>query len=237
MGAHERRHKRQLDLIPNVFYHQPVVIIGCGAIGRQVALQLASAGVSCITIIDDDTVSEHNLSNQGFKEADLDKPKVVVTKDDIMAINSKAHVSAINERFNKSTLSVLRKHEADLSTVFCCVDSITTRKEIFELLKEDTEVFIDGRMSAESMRIISVFTEEREDKIDSKAEFYESTLFEASEAQGGRCTARSTIYCANVAAGMMVSQYTKIIRGRLPKGFMPERDFCLNLLANVIEHL
>lgn len=35
-------------------------------------------------------------------------------------------------------------------------------------------------------------------------EHYPTTLFQQSEAQTGRCTARSTIYAANIAAGLML---------------------------------
>ena len=55
---------------------------------------------------------------------------------------------------------------------------------------------------------------------------YPTTLFEPSEAQAGQCTARSTIYTANIAAGLMLHQFTRWLRG-LPV----ERDLTLNLLA------
>ena len=52
------------------------------------------------------------------------------------------------------------------------------------------------------------------------------TLFAQSEAQPGRCTSHSTIYCASIAAGLMVHQFTRWLRG-LPV----DRDVSLNLLA------
>ena len=42
----------------------------------------------------------------------------------------------------------------------------------------------------------------------------------------GSCTARSTVYTASIAAGLMLGQFTKWLRG-LPL----ERDLSLNLLA------
>ena len=42
----------------------------------------------------------------------------------------------------------------------------------------------------------------------------------------GSCTAKTTIYCANVAAGLMLAQFTKWLRG-LPI----EPDIALNLLS------
>ena len=57
-------------------------------------------------------------------------------------------------------------------------------------------------------------------------DYYSTTLFAQSEAQAGRCTARSTIYAAGIAAGLMVHQFTRWLRG------MPvDRDTSLNLLA------
>jgi sulfur carrier protein ThiS adenylyltransferase len=55
---------------------------------------------------------------------------------------------------------------------------------------------------------------------------YASTLFPEAEAQVGRCTAQSTIYAASIAAGLMVHQFTRWLRG-LPV----EPDATLNLLA------
>jgi molybdopterin-synthase adenylyltransferase len=55
---------------------------------------------------------------------------------------------------------------------------------------------------------------------------YPTTLFAQTEAQPGRCTARSTIYAANIAAGLMVHQFTRWLRG-IPV----EPETSLNLLA------
>ena len=57
-------------------------------------------------------------------------------------------------------------------------------------------------------------------------EHYPTTLFAQAEAQPGRCTARSTIYAANVAAGLMIHQFTRWLRG-IPV----DRELSLNLLA------
>ena len=56
---------------------------------------------------------------------------------------------------------------------------------------------------------------------------YPSTLFSAGEAHAGACTAKSTIYCANIAAGMMLAQFTRHLRG-LPV----DHDLQLNLLTS-----
>jgi molybdopterin-synthase adenylyltransferase len=56
---------------------------------------------------------------------------------------------------------------------------------------------------------------------------YPRTLFDASEVQHGHCTARSTIYTANIAAGLMVHQFVRSLRCQVV-----DRDFTLNLLAS-----
>ena len=56
---------------------------------------------------------------------------------------------------------------------------------------------------------------------------YPSTLFRQSEAQLGRCAARSTIYAANIAAGFMLHQFARWLR-RQPV----DPDVSLNLLAS-----
>ena len=224
----DKRHRRQLSLIPPIFYATPATIIGCGAIGRQVALQLASAGVLDLTLIDADIVTETNLSNQGYREKDIDLYKVDVCCEDIREINSQCQVHTKPEMLVDATYSRMLANKINFSTVFICVDSITARKNIYDLIKKQTQILIDGRMTAESMRIISIY----QDTIEQRNKTYEDTLFTQEEAQSGPCTARSTIYCANIAAGMMVSQYTKILRG-----FQPEPDFCVNLLGNIIEIL
>ncbi|MGA2916644.1 MAG: hypothetical protein ABSE89_11520 [Sedimentisphaerales bacterium] len=75
-------------------------------------------------------------------------------------------------------------------------------------------------MSAEVLRVITA--------CDYKSRsYYPTTLFNQSEAFVGSCTAKTTIYCANIAAGFMLSQFTKYLR-RLPI----DCDLQINLLAN-----
>ena len=56
------RFLRQRDLVSTEkLANTPVTIIGVGAIGRQVALQLAALGVMQIELIDFDEVELHNI--------------------------------------------------------------------------------------------------------------------------------------------------------------------------------
>jgi proteasome lid subunit RPN8/RPN11 len=60
-------------------------------------------------------------------------------------------------------------------------------------------------------------------------EHYPTTLFAAGDAYAGTCTAKTTIYCANIAAGFMLAQFTKHLRN-----FPVDADIQLNLLTSEI---
>ena len=104
--------------------------------------------------------------------------------------------------------------------VFCCVDSISARAAIWRSAQHRCRFWCDGRMLGETIRILSVA-----DQIG--RQHYSSTLFSQSEALVGRCTAKSTIYTANVAAGLMLHQFARWLRGQVI-----DVDVSLNLLAS-----
>ena len=75
-------------------------------------------------------------------------------------------------------------------------------------------------MLGETIRVISVSE-------DTGRSSYPTTLFRQSEAQTGACAARSTIYSASVAAGLMLHQFTRWLRNQ-----PIDTDLSLNLLAS-----
>jgi molybdopterin-synthase adenylyltransferase len=213
------RDVRQRDLVPpEALAACQAVVIGVGAIGRQVALQLAALGMPRLTLFDDDTVQVENLAAQGYWPEDLHTSKVSATVALCRRIHPTLRLKAIAERFKRSTAGRLAC-DAPL-VVFACVDSIATRKLLWESLRYQSALFVDGRMSAEVIRVLAS---------DSPATdtSYATTLFDARDAYTGSCTARATIYTAAIAAGLMVSQLTRWLR-RLPV----ETDLTLNLLSS-----
>lgn len=93
------------------------------------------------------------------------------------------------------------------------------RRLIWEAVKDKADFFADGRMSAEVLRVLATCD-------PTSRKHYPTTLFAAEEAYVGACTAKTTIYCANIAAGLMLTQFTKWLR-RLPV----DPDISLNLLT------
>jgi len=208
----KERYSRQQDIVPaDRLTECMATVIGVGAIGRQVALQLAATGVPWLQLVDFDRVEESNLASQGYGEDDLGRFKVDATSELCWKINSNLQIDPHTERFRRSQLVG--------NAVFCCVDSIEARRLIWEAVKNKATFFCDGRMSAETLRVITACDSE-------SRKHYPVTLFPADEAYVGPCTGRTTIYCANIAAGLMLAQFTKYLR-QLPV----ESDIHLNLLG------
>jgi sulfur carrier protein ThiS adenylyltransferase len=61
---------------------------------------------------------------------------------------------------------------------------------------------------------------------EASRQHYADTLFPQAEAQQGSCTSRSTFYAASIAAGLMVHQFTRWLRG-----LAIDADVSINLLA------
>jgi molybdopterin-synthase adenylyltransferase len=217
--SYPERDVRQRDLVPPqrlALCH--AVVVGVGAIGRQVALQLAAVGVPRLTLIDHDAVGEENLAPQGYWPEDLGQPKAVVTAALCRRVNPEAHIFPVAERFKRSAVGDYVA--GDRLVAFACVDSIETRRLLWEALRHRAALYLDGRMSAEVVRVLAVDAPATDGS-------YATTLFPAAEAHTGPCTAKSTLYAASIAAGLLVGQFARWLRG-LPV----DSDLTLNLLAS-----
>jgi molybdopterin-synthase adenylyltransferase len=211
----EDRFSRQTDLVPrDRTVKAAVTVIGVGAIGRQVAVQLASIGVSNLRLIDFDVVEPTNVTTQGYLHHDCGTSKVEATADHIRALDPSIEVLTIHGRYRPSTY-------VD-PVVFCCVDSISARAAIWRTVSRSCDFWSDGRMLGETLRILTVTTEAGRSE-------YAKSLFPQTEAQTGSCTSHSTIYAASIAAGFMVHQFTRWLRGIPVDG-----DVSLNLLAGEV---
>ena len=99
MNNSNDRFTRQAELVPQHRLTQiRATVIGVGAIGRQVALQLASIGARHIQLIDFDTVELSNVTTQGYGAEDVGRAKVESTENAIRRIDPSISVSTINDR-------------------------------------------------------------------------------------------------------------------------------------------
>jgi len=213
MDHDELRYSRQRDIVPpDRLAGCKATVVGVGAIGRQVAQQLAAMGVPWLQLVDPEVVEPSNLASQGYLEADLGRFKAQATGELCRRINAKLEIYAVTERFRRSM---------DVGdALFCAVDRIEVRQLIWNSVNDRVACFVDGRMNGEAIRIVSAAD-------PASLLHYPATLFTAQEVHPGSCTAKTTIYCANVAAGLMLTQFTRWLRG-LPV----EPDLSVNLLSS-----
>jgi hypothetical protein len=213
MSFESDRFVRQAELVPVERLAQlQVTVIGVGAIGRQAALQLAAIGVRRLQLVDFDVVDRSNITTQGYGSGDFGVAKVQATKLAIGRLDPSVEVEAIEDRYRPRLVTG--------DAVFCCVDSIAVRAVIWRSVRARCEFWVDGRMLGETIRVLAVADEVGR-------EHYPLTLFSPADAEPGRCTARSTIYTASIAAGLMVHQFARWLR-RQPI----DVDASLNLLAS-----
>ena len=212
MTTNSDRFSRQGDLVPRTkLTGLTATVIGVGAIGRQVAIQLAALGVPRLQLIDFDVVEDTNVTTQGYDFEDIGQLKVDATAGAVQRIDPLIDVDAVPDRY-RSRIEI-----GDV--VFCCVDSISARSAIWRSVSRRCRFWCDGRMLGEIIRVLAVAD------ADSRRH-YPTTLFRQSEAQAGRCTAHGAIYTAGIAAGLMTHQFTRWLRD-LPV----DPDVSLNLPA------
>lgn len=175
-----------------------IVIVGVGGIGSYLAFFLARCGMK-LTIIDNDIVDSTNSSGQLYPIEAEDSYKVSylqTTLNSYCPFNENEIQDLAVKLTENNAVNLLK--EADI--VISAVDSITTRKLIFETCKElKTPIFIDGRMSAETYQIYFVDSEERQT-------MYETTLFSEEEGVEPLCAYKATSH-VGAAIGSTITQW------------------------------
>lgn len=112
-----QRYSRQKDIVPrDRILECKATVIGVGAIGRQVALQLTAIGMPVLQLVDFDKVEISNLASQGYLQNDLNQPKVDATAELCRQINRDLHIEVVFVRFKRTTPVG--------NCVFVCVDKV-----------------------------------------------------------------------------------------------------------------
>jgi molybdopterin/thiamine biosynthesis adenylyltransferase len=190
-----------MDLIPVAALDEQITIIGAGAIGGWTALALAKMGFENITVIDFDKVDTVNMNSQFYRFKDIGVPKAVALAaliEDFTGVKITAHT----ERYESGTF---------LGTVIMAVDSMQVRKLIFEQHRKrpfGTRMLIDPRMGAESALLYTVNPGNHKN-----CESYSKSLYTDDDAVQERCTAKATIYTANLLSGLVVKAVKDAVTG------------------------
>ena len=199
---------RQSDLFRPEQALSPVTVIGAGGIGSATALELAKMGAR-LTVLDFDTLEEHNLASQWYRREDVGKPKALALAAELKSY-ADGDVEARCEKYADQPLSGL---------VVSAVDSMDTRQVIWDQVRYNpaVDVFIDGRMGGLVLTVLAVRPCDPD-----HVRWYEQHLFPSSRAAAEPCTARAiafnTFGIGSFIAGIVRNWWvdgrlTRIIRG------------------------
>ena len=190
---------RQLDLIPMKCLDEKINIIGGGAIGSFTALSLAKMGFQDITVWDNDSIDVENMNCQFFRFRDIGKQKVEALQELIFEFTN-VKIEAKNELWMGQKLDGI---------LICCVDNMSTRKNIWESHQRKapkTKLIIDSRMGAET-GLLYGYNPIKPEECDN----YAGSLYSDEEAVQERCTAKSTVFAALSLAGLICAQVKNFV--------------------------
>ncbi len=181
---------------------RPVHVIGVGSVGSHVVYQLASVGVSDITVWDDDNVESHNIPMSLYDDEDL-----AVYKVEALArhIRRRAHIELKTKR---------KKYEGEplRGSIVASVDTMTKgRMVIWKQVKHNplVDILVDTRIAGEYLEVYSVNPTDPED-----IAWYESYLYPDEETLNPTCGSHGIITVTSVAAGVAVARLTNAWNGR-----------------------
>lgn len=190
MPQNNTRFLRQLDILPPEKLAFPITVIGAGAIGSATVITLAKMGCPDITVWDDDTIEEHNVSNQMCLVEEIGSPKAAALMM-LTQLLSGVTIKTRPERYRGQALSGM---------VIVATDNMTARQEVWKRAKMNRKVplLIDARMGAEFARLYAIHPGNADE-----ADFYEQNLYAAEEAERLPCSARAIIYCPTIIGAMV----------------------------------
>lgn len=190
---------RQLDIIPVEVLGEKITVIGAGAIGSFTVLSLAKMGFSDITVIDFDSIEEHNLNSQFYRFSDVRSKKVEALRSLVKDFTG-TDIVAKDERYERGIFPGI---------VVSAVDSMEVRKKIWTNHKKQspfTKAIIDPRMGAETA-LLYVMCPMDEKDISS----YEKTLYSDESAVQERCTAKAVMYTACMLSGLVAKAVKDVV--------------------------
>jgi molybdopterin/thiamine biosynthesis adenylyltransferase len=187
--------RRHMNLFNPYQFNVPVTVIGAGATGSWLVLQLAKLGISDITVWDFDHVEEHNVPNQLFDLSDVGELKVDALADHIKR-QTGLEIKTVDKRFTHGRLR---------GYVFLMVDSMLARKDIWETSvkgKSAVKLLVEPRMGLNEARVYNV-----EPTNLTHQEKYEACWYPDDEAEVSACgTSQTVITTALLTASFCARQ-------------------------------
>ena len=119
-----------------------VIIFGVGGVGSWCAESLVRSGISHITLVDDDVVSETNINRQLMATmSTVGKPKVEVLRERLLDINPEADVTTLCRRYTPACSEDFHLQQYDY--IIDCIDSLKDKLHL--ILYANSLPEVDGR--------------------------------------------------------------------------------------------
>lgn len=190
----------------------PIHIIGVGATGSFVAMELARMGCPVLNIYDFDDVEIHNIPNQYYDTEDLGKLKAEALADKLKLINP-------NITVNVNTSAVLPVHDDEhkgidemAGYVFLLVDSMKVRKELWKAIKENKNIVHcwESRLGSDQARVYSL------DMSVKDFAKYEADFYDDDNAEVSACgTSITVLPIVLQTASLMIVQFIDLVMERM----------------------
>lgn len=205
-----QRFSRQEGLAPHKLLGEAkCVVVGAGAVGRQVAPMLAAMGVGELVIYDDDVVNEVNWAPQMFRPDSDGDNKAHLVYNQCRRLNPDCRVQEKLRRFGLADHASLKD-----VWVFSCVDSMESRRLLWEAaVKGGARWFGDARCAGETVRVLA-----EGEVIETSRYAKPDVLFTDAEAHRGACATKMTVYSACHTASLLVASFAQYLRG-VKQGF------------------
>ena len=130
-----------------------VIIVGVGALGSVVALNMVMAGVGKVVLIDMDTIELSNLNRQVlFKESDIGKFKSEIAKVALSQINPNCIIETYTKRVQEVpnstfTLKKSKKNQKNPKLIIVdALDNFETRRWLNSLIVSKSLPMVSGGM-------------------------------------------------------------------------------------------
>ena len=200
---------KQVELIEVEKFEIPIHVVGVGSLGSWVTHFLLKMGFKNITIWDFDTIEEHNLPNQFYREKDIGKSKVDATGQLYLEFftDEEYRIKTNHIKLTEQNANALE------GIVFMCVDSMAVRKELYEMAvkygQKNIQMWIEARLSIFGAYMYTI-TKRNTDVFNE----YEKTLYDDEEAEVSVCgVSQTALPSATNTASMMVMQMISWWRG------------------------
>lgn len=115
-------------------FQSRVLVIGAGGLGSAVLQYLVAAGVGFVRIVDDDTVSLHNLQRQTlFDESSIGLSKAECAAKKLNLLNRDVCIDVVAKRLTKANAAILLD---GVDLMVDCTDNILTRRVLDETARQ-----------------------------------------------------------------------------------------------------